>query len=81
MLGPRRFDEIKLITEMVQARPEITVHSYSRRGYMPAALLVQRGEIGGKDLVARSRYVMGEEAEYLHHEYLTILRKLGHATK
>ena len=55
MLGPRRFDEIKEITSLLQA-----------------------GEIAPKDVVARSRYVMGREFEGLHAEYLTILRKLGY---
>ena len=54
MLGPRRFDEIKEINE-----------------------LMQRQEIDGKDIVARSRYCFGRDFEGLHQEYLKLLKKVG----
>ena len=39
--------------------------------------LMQRGEIDGKDIVARSRYCFGRDFEGLHQEYLGLLKKLG----
>jgi len=36
------------------------------------------GTLGGKDLISRSRYVMGAEFESLHLEYLSILKQLGY---
>ena len=54
MLGPRRFDEIREINDLVQAN-----------------------EIDYKDLVARSRYVMGREFENMHEEYLGLLKQAG----
>ena len=40
--------------------------------------LLQRGEITQKEMVARTKYVMGREFEGLHDEYLKIMRKLGY---
>ena len=58
MLGPRRFDEVKEINE-----------------------LMQKGEIDGPGVVARSRYVFGRDFEGLHEEYLLLLKKMGFQLK
>lgn len=44
----------------------------------PRLVAVAQGEISTKDLVNRSRYVMGSDFENLHFEYLGILKQLGH---
>lgn len=39
---------------------------------------LNQGEIGGRDFVNRSRYVMGADFENLHLEFLGMLKQLGH---
>ena len=43
--------------------------------------LLNAGEIEGKDVVARSRYIMGREFEGMHAEFVKLLKKVGVKTK
>ena len=43
--------------------------------------LMNAGEIEGKDVAERTRYIMGREFENLHAEFLKLLKKLGVKTK